>query len=411
MSTGPDALKGLRSECRSEAMPEPRRGLWLASAALLATVLALALWGWLSLPTAAPVQVATVHDAGSIAAGAVVNATGYVTARRQAAVFSKAAGMVLELWIRKGMVVQGGQLLAHLDAKTQTAALSRAEAQLAQARSALEQEELRRRQAGTTRQRQQRLLAGGAGTENGDAAEPEAADSLAARQAFGLLGLVESTSREVEARRQDVDDTFIRAPLTGVITTLDAQAGMMIVPISAGAGSTRICTVVDMASIEVEADVDDSFVNRVYSGQHAMAVLDAYPDWRIPATVMAVGPSAGRQGGTREVRLRLDHLDARILPDMEVKVAFLAENPLSTAAGPRERATPVLALVPRAALYEDHGQQVAFVLRGDRVERRVVRITTASGYEATVIAGLAPGEQVVVYGPPDLADGRKVVLR
>ncbi|HYL04864.1 MAG TPA: efflux RND transporter periplasmic adaptor subunit [Thermoanaerobaculia bacterium] len=410
MSTDHDALEGLRIERRNEPAPAPRRGRWLAAAALL-LVLALALGGWLSRPAAAPVRVAAVHQAGGTAAGAVLNATGYVTARRQATVSSKVTGKVVEVLIEEGMEVKQDQLLARLDAKTQQAALALAEAQLLQARRALEENEVRLRQAGITRQRQHRLLAGGATTQNDVEAADADADSFAARLALGRQQ-VEVASREVAARRQDVDDTFIRAPFPGVITTKDAQPGEMISPISAGGGFTRtgIGTLVDMASLEIDVDVNESYINRVRSGQHAEAVLDAYPDWRIPATVIAVVPSADRQKATVKVRLGFDRLDPRLLPDMGVKVAFLAEAPPPAAAA-LEQAGRAQALVSRAALRQDHGQLVAFVVRGDRVERRAVRITTAPGDEAAVVAGLTPGEQVVVDGPPDLADGRKVVVR
>jgi HlyD family secretion protein len=407
MTTDRDALEGLRIERQSETAPASRRGRWLAAAAAL-LVLALALGGWLARPAAAPVRVAAVHQAGGTAAGAVLNASGYVTARRQATVSSKVTGKVVEVLIEEGMEVKQGKLLARLDAKTQDAALALAEAQVVQARRALEENEVRLRQAGITRQRQHRLLAGGATTQNDVEAADADADSFAARLALGRQQ-VEVAAREVAARRQDVDDTFIRAPFAGVITTKDAQPGEMISPISAGGGFTRtgIGTLVDMASLEIDVDVNESYINRVRSGQHAEAVLDAYPDWRLPATVIAVVPSADRQKATVKVRLGFDRLDPRILPDMGVKVAFLAEAP----AAAQEQAARAQALVPRAALRQDHGQLVAFVLRGDRVERRAVRITPAPGDEAAVVAGLTPGEQVVVDGPPDLADGRKVVVR
>ncbi|MBV8199784.1 MAG: efflux RND transporter periplasmic adaptor subunit [Acidobacteria bacterium] len=410
MSSERDALEDLRIERRNEPAAGSRRWRWIAAAAAL-LALALALGGWLSRPAAVPVRVAAVHDAGGAASGAVLNATGYVTARRQATVSSKVTGKVVEVLIEEGMEVKPGQLLARLDAKTQDAALALAEAQLVQARRALDENEVRLRQAGITRQRQHRLLSGGAASQNDvDAADADA-DSFAARLALGRQQ-VEVAAREVAARRQDVDDTFIRAPFPGVITTKDAQPGEMISPISAGGGFTRtgIGTLVDMASLEVDVDVNESYINRVRSGQHAEAVLDAYPDWRIPATVIAVVPSADRQKATVKVRLGFDRLDPRILPDMGVKVAFLAAAPEGTPAAP-DQAGRAQARVSRAALRQDRGQLVAFVLRGDRVERRAVRVTAAPGDEAVVLAGLTPGEQVVVDAPPDLADGRRVVVR
>jgi HlyD family secretion protein len=439
MSADRSALEGLRIE-RQEETPSPRRAWpWIAAAAVLAA-LGLGLWGWFARPAPLTVRVAAVKEAGGAAAGAVLNATGYVTARRQATVSSKVTGKVLELLIEEGMPVKQGQVLARLDGKTQGAALALAEAQHVQAHRALEENEVRLRQATISRQRQHRLLAGGATTQNDvDAADAEA-DSFAARLALGRQQ-IEVAAREVAARRQDLDDTVIRAPFSGVITTKDAQPGEMISPISAGGGFTRtgIGTLVDMTSLEIDVDVNESYINRVKPGQHAEAVLDAYPDWQIPATVIAVVPSADRQKATVKVRLAFDRLDPRILPDMGVKVAFFAEGPAGgqaaaaapgaatpgTAApgaptqgaaapggAPPDQAARAQARMPRAALRQDPGgQQVVFVVRGDRVERRAVRIGEAPGDEVAVLAGVGPGEQVVVDPPPDLADGRKVIVR
>jgi RND family efflux transporter MFP subunit len=420
MTADRNAIDGLRIERRGDDAPPSRRGRWLVAAAAL-LVLALALGGWLSRPSAAPVRVAAVHEAGGAAAGAVLNATGYVTARRQATVSSKVTGKVAEVLIEEGMEVRQGQVLARLDARTQSAALALAEAQLVQAQRALEENEVRLRQATITRQRQHRLLSGGASSQNDVEAADADADSFAARLALGRQQM-EVAAREVAARRQDVDDTVIRAPFPGVITTKDAQPGEMISPNSAGGGFTRtgIGTLVDMTSLEIDVDVNESYINRVRSGQHAEAVLDAYPDWRIPATVLAVVPSADRQKATVKVRLAFDRLDPRLLPDMGVKVAFLGEDDRQAAgpgAGEQAGSTSASvagraqARVARAALRQDHGQLVAFVVRGDHVERRAVRITAAPGDEAAVIAGLTAGEQVVVDGPPDLADGRRVIVR
>jgi HlyD family secretion protein len=444
MSADRSALEGLRIE-RQEETPSPRRRWpWIAAAAAVLAALALGLWGWLAGPAPLAVRVAAVKEAGGAAAGAVLNATGYVTARRQATVSSKVTGKVVEVLIEEGMPVRQGQVLARLDSKTQGAALALAEAQIVQARRALEENEVRLRQATINRQRQHRLLAGGATTQNDvDAADAEA-DSFAARLALGRQQ-VEVAAREAAARRQDVNDTVIRAPFSGVITTKDAQPGEMISPISAGGGFTRtgIGTLVDMASLEVDVDVNESYINRVKPGQHAEAVLDAYPDWQIPATVIAVVPSADRQKATVKVRLAFDRLDPRILPDMGVKVAFFAEGAAAAQAGaqdgaqagtaattattattgtpaaapggpaaPADQATRAQARMPRAALRQDRGgQQVVFVVRGDRVERRAVRIGGAPGDEVAVLSGLAPGEQVVVDPPPELADGRKVIVR
>ena len=130
--------------------------------------------------------------------------------------------------------------------------------------------------------------------------------------------------RNVALWQQQMDDMIIRAPFDGVVTTKDAQPGEMISPVSAGGGFTRtgIGTIVDMDSLEIEIDVNESYINRVEPGQPVEATLDAYPDWKIPCKVIAIIPTADRQKSTVKVRVGFDQLDPRILPDMSVKVAF-----------------------------------------------------------------------------------------
>jgi RND family efflux transporter MFP subunit len=178
----------------------------------------------------------------------------------------------------------------------------------------------------------------------------------------------------------------------------------MISPMSAG-GFTRtgICTIVDMASLEIEVDVSESYINRVEPGQPVEATLDSYPDWRIPARVIAIIPTADRQKATVRVRVGFDGLDPRILPDMSVKVAFQSAGE----AGGAERGLTL----PRAAVRRRDGRDVVLVVREGRVERRAVSIGATLGDDLTVAAGLAGGERVVVEGPEDLADGARVVER
>jgi HlyD family secretion protein len=396
-------LEGLRIERPPESARAPRAALWIAASLI---VVALGAAWWFSRPRAAVVKVAPVREAGGAAAGAVLNASGYVTARRQATVSAKVTGKVVELLIEEGMAVKEGQVLARLDPINIHTQIALAEAQLADARRALTETEVRQKLANVTRQRQRRLHEQGISTQaDVDAADTDA-DALAAHLAVQRQDIAVA-ERQLAVHHQDLADTVVHAPFAGVVTTKDAQPGEMISPLSAGGGFTRtgICTLVDMGSLEIDVDVAESYINRVRAAQHAEAVLDAYPDWQIPATVIAVVPSADRQKATVKVRLAFDHLDPRILPDEGIKVAFLGEAPAPGAA------TRAQARMPRAALRQDHGQAVVFVLRGDRVERRAVRVGDAPGEEVVVLSGLAAGDQVVVDGPPDLADGGKVVVR
>jgi HlyD family secretion protein len=222
----------------------------------------------------------------------------------------------------------------------------------------------------------------------------------------------------VDMQRANLNDMVVRAPFSGVAISKDAQPGEMISPVSAGGGFTRtgICTIVDMSSLEIEVDVNESYINRVRAGQKVEAVLDAYPDWTIPSHVITTIPSADRQKATVKVRIGFDppvragssragsQLDPRILPDMGVKVSFLRDEP---AAG-QPRTAVARAIVPKSAVRSIDGRAVVFVVAGDRVERRAVSVGEENGDRVEVLSGVSAGERVVVDGPQNLKDGDKV---
>ena len=397
------SLEGLRIDRSAARESGGRAGLWIG-AVVLALVAVAAMW-WFARPR--PVRVRAVaaqaRTGGPAAAGAVLNASGYVTARRQATVSSKVTGKVVDVLVEEGMEIHEGQVLAHLDDATPRKQLALAEARLASQRRALAETEVRLREAKLNQQRMQRLLAQGISTQSQvDAADAEV-DSLAARLEVGRQD-VTVAERELALRRQDVDDTVIRAPFSGIAVSKDAQPGEMISPVSAGGGFTRtgICTLVDMKSLEIEVDVNESYIHRVKPGQPAVATLDAYPDWQIPSRVIMPVPTADRQKATVRVRLAFDQLDPRILPDMGVKVAFLGEEQ------PAQASARSVVVIPRAAVRKDGERDVVFVIQGNRVERRAVGLSPAPGDEAVVTSGLTAGERVVVEGPPDLQDGAVV---
>jgi len=239
-------------------------------------------------------------------------------------------------------------------------------------------------------------------------------DSMAARIS-AAREMVRVAERQVGVQQTDLDNTIIRAPFSGVAVTKDAQPGEMVSPVSAGGGFTRtgICTIVDMKSLEIDVDVNESYINRVVSGQDVTAVLNAYPDWQIPARVITMVPTADRQKATVLVRIGFKQLDPRILPDMGVKVTFLA----AAAKGPDKAASAAAAgratlLVSKAAVRTDNGQAVVFVARRDNsVERRAVRTGGEDGSQLEVLAGLTAGESVVVSPPAALKDGASVVVK
>lgn len=401
------ALDGLRIDRgKDEETTGGRRLAWLAfgvvSVALVAAVLV-----WLGRSRAVEVRTVAAEAVAGGSSGAVLNASGYVTARRQATVSSKVTGKVTEILVEEGMAVREGQVLARLDAATADRVLALAQAELGSARQALEETQVRLHEAELNLGRTRRLAEEKVVAQSDvDAAEAEA-DSLRARLAVGREQ-VTVAERVTSLRRQELDDTVIRAPFTGVAITKDAQPGEMISPVSAGGGFTRtgICTLVDMSSLEIEVDINEAYINRVRPDQPAEAVLDAYPDWRIPARVIISVPAADRQKATVKVRLGFDQLDPRILPDMGVKVAFLGDEAQEPAAAGKPAVT-----VPRSAVRGDPANPVVFVVAGDRVERRAVRLGPAPGEQAQVVAGLAAGEQVVVEGPVDLQPGDRVEVR
>jgi HlyD family secretion protein len=377
-----------------------RTPMWIGLAIAVTVVAALAFL--FARPKAKTVRVATAKAASTATRGAVLNASGYVTARRQATVSSKVTGKVLEIHVEEGMHVKVGQVLARLDDAYATKGLRLAEAQAAQAASSLEETRVRIAQAQLDYDRARQLttsqIASKADLDRARA-ELDAARARLAAQRDALT----VAQRNVAISRQGADDMEIRAPFDGVVVSKDAQPGEMISPVSAGGGFTRtgICTIVDMDSLEIEVDVAEAYINRVRPGQPVEAVLDAYPDWKIPAHVITPVPTADRQKATVKVRIAFDAKDARILPDMGVKVAFIDDDP--------RRATAALVEVPKSAVRRAGDQDVVFVIvGGDRVERRAVKVSATENAVARLAAGVSDGERVVSEGPADLADGDKV---
>lgn len=399
----------LLKELQIDRSGETRRGagvwLWLILVLIL-LVLGAGGWWWLGGLRAVSVRTATVQEVSGRANAAVLNASGYVTARRQATVSSKVTGKIAEVMVEEGMNVRQGQILARLDDSTARVNYNLAKAQLEAARQKLQETGVRLHEAELNLGRTQGLTKEGVASQAAlDTAQAEY-DSLQARLALGREE-VAVAERQVAVLEQQLDDTVIRSPFSGVVVTKDAQPGEMISPVSAGGGFTRtgICTVVDMSSLEIEVDVNESYIARVESGQRIEAILDAYPDWRIPGRVITTIPTADRQKATVQVRIGFDQLDPRILPDMGVKVTFLGMEE-AQAGNDRPRL-----LIPRAAVRRDHGKDVVYVVQQDRAERRAVSLGPEDGDRVTVASGLSPGEQVVVEGPHTLADGDRVTIQ
>ena len=404
-----DRLAALRIDRGEEAPPARRGRLALVATAALLLVAAAAFV--LLRPRATPVRTAVVEQAGSGAAGAaaVLNASGYVTARRQATVSSKVTGKVAEVLVEEGMKVEEGQVLARLDDSQARLALGLAEARQAAAERALAETEARRREAALRERRARELSAQGiVSASELDSVEAEV-DALEAR-----IEAQRAESRAAERgaalERQNLEDTVIRAPFAGVAISKNAQPGEMISPMSAGGSFTRtgISTIVDMSSLEVEVDVNEAYIQRVAPGQKVTATLDAYPESPYPARVITTIPAADRQKATVTVRIGFERLDERVLPDMGVKVAFLSDPAAGDGAAGARRTVRA----PRAAIRGSQGAEFVFVVGADStLERRAVKVGPGGSDPADVVAGLSAGERVVVEGPADLAAGGRVAER
>jgi len=360
--------------------------------------------GFVLMGKAPSVQLATAHSVSGDARVALLNASGYVTPRRRATVAAKITGRVVQMYAEEGMVVKDGQVLAVLDESDARKRLISAQADRDATSAALADLQVNLANAERELRRTQ-------GLEQAGVASPQALD-LARTTAESYRARIEATDEQVQAAdarikvaQQDLDNCIVRAPFAGVVVSKDAQVGEMVSPVSAGGGFTRtgIATIVDMNSNEIEVDVNEAYIARVEPGQPVTAVLDAYPDWKIPSHVRTVIPTADRQKATVKVRVSFDKLDPRILPDMGVKVTFLGDAPAAAPGASR-------VLAPQTAVRQDNGQSVVFLYRDGKVERRAVRVGATQGNDVEIIAGVADGDRLVVGSEP-LQDGQRVDVK
>jgi RND family efflux transporter MFP subunit len=361
-----------------------------------------ALFGRDRAPQVETAQVVAIGDGGGSAS--VLDATGYVVARRMATVSSKITGKVREVLIEEGQSVVAGQVMATLDPIDADAQRDLAASQVDAARSQASsvQAQLREAEANAARLgtlARQQLVS----KSQHDQAIAQR-DSLRAQLAT-VQRNAEVAGDQLRIAELGVDNTVVRAPFAGVVIAKAAQPGEIVSPLSAGGGFTRtgIGTIVDMDSLEVEVDVGEAFIGRVQPRMPVEATLNAYPDWKIPAEVIAIIPTADRGKATVKVRIALKARDARIVPDMGVRVSFLEQAKPADAAA----AKPGV-LAPAAAIVQRDGDDVAFVLADQTVQRRVLRLGRTLGDDREVLAGLAGGDTVVLDPPDDLADGARV---
>ena len=353
------------------------------------------------------VEVAAARPAGDVRADALLNASGYITPRRRATVAAKVTGQIKEIYAEEGLHVKAGQVLAILDCSQPEAALTSAKTERDATAASLADLEVQLANAERELQRAEGLRSAGVNSQQALDGARTTRDSLRSK-----IALTKEQTRAAEARigmsQQDVINCTVRSPYDGIVVSKDAQRGEIVSPISAGGGFTRtgIATVVDMNSIEIEVDVNESYIARVTPGQKVIATLDAYPDWQIPATVRTVIPTADRQKATVKVRISFDKLDPRILPDMGVKVAFLSNEPPAA-----KGKTEAKALIPNSSVHSEEGKPVVFLVKEGKLERRAVSVGREHGSDIEVMAGVSPGDTVVVKSAEALKDGQAVEIK
>ena len=386
---------------------EVRRKTWPWVAGTLAIVAAVGgAWFLFFVPAAPVVQVAMAQPAGAgveSVRSSALDASGYVVARRQATVSAKITGRVVEVLIEEGQQVAADEVVARLDDTNARARSAQALAQLAQQRATLEAASVALANAEPTfaRSREQFERQVVSAQEFDSAKATYDAVSASVDVASSGVGVAEAT---LALAQRELDDTVVRAPFAGIVTVKAAQQGEMVSPISAGGGFTRtgIGTIVDMDSLEVEVDVSENFINRVKPDQDVTVTLNAYPEWKIPAYVIAIIPTADRAKATVRVRVGFRQRDSRILPEMGVRVAFLADSeaPVQSA----QRAV----VVPERAIQVSGDTGTVFVVEDDTLEQRAVRVggTTAEG--RIVLSGIVAGARLAIGDFSLLTDGMRV---
>ena len=393
-----------------------KRWLWIVLALILLVLVAAAASAFLNRKT--EVQVASSTKPATGPTG-VLNASGYITPRRRATIAAKITGRVTGVYFDEGTRVTDGQLLATLDDSDVRRALDSAKADRDSSQAAIADYEVQLRNAEIELRRAEQLQKEGVQTQEFLDNARTSADSLRAKIVLAKQQVVAAEAR-IREQQQSVDNCTIRAPFAGIVVSKDAQVGEMVSPVSAGGGFTRtgIATIVDLHSNEIEVDVSESYIAKVRNDQGVNAVLDAYPDWTIPAKVRTVIPTADRQKATVKVRISFtapDHVhlfdpaaDPRILPDMGVKVTFLEDTDKSKK---HQDKSPAVALVPQKAVRQDNASKYVFLVKDGVLERRAVTLGSERGSDVEILAGLQPDQTVVVSGPDTLRDGQAVQIK
>lgn len=406
------ALLGQLRLDRSEPPEDPqavaRRRWLLGIGAVVVLLIVLVTWWFVYTAQRVPIHTAVASAAangagGTATAGAsILDASGYVVALREATVSGKAIYKVVDVLIQEGQAVKQGEVIARLDDTNARAALEQSKAQVKQLEAALAAARTAAEDAHPIYLRNQKQLQEGLISPEtfDDSKSAYDAAEAASHVAEGNLAVARAA---VEVNQRFEDDTVIRSPFNGVVTVKNAQPGEIISPQFSGGGG--IAKIVDMDSLEVDVDVSESFINRVHPKQPATITLNAYPDTQYPAEVIAVIPTADRAKATVKVRIAFKQRDARIVPEMGARVAFLEE------AAPSVQGQPASApgvMVPAEAVQVNGDTGIVYLVNGDTVERRAVRLGANTSGMQTVLSGLQPGALLAVGDLSQLQDHAKV---
>ena len=413
MASEPDN-KALLHQLRIDRSEPPAntgvsRRYLIIGAALLLAIIGAGAWWVLAGPRGVPVHTALARAVpGGGTGGSVLDATGYVTARREATVSAQITGTLTQVLIEEGDHVKEGQVLGTLDDTAQKAALAQAQAQLHTAQSLLAQYQVQLAQSVRDANRAEDLVKRNLVSAQAVEQARAQVDGQSA-QVEGQRKQIDLATANLRSAQVQLDYCTVRAPFTGVVIAKAAQVGEIISPFSAGGGFTRtgIGTIVDMDSLEIEVDVNEAYINRVQPGQPVQSVLNAYPDWQIPSHVIAIIPTADRSKATVKVRIGLDLKDPRIVPDMGVRVSFLEERKTEA---PVAVQAPRGALVPTGAIRTQDGHDVVYLLHEKRAEQRTVALGATRGDSRQVLSGVSIGDTVILDPPADLKDGAAVTV-
>ena len=378
---------------------------WIVGAVIVVLVLAGGAAAFALRGHAATVETSTAVAAASSSDAAVLQATGYVVARRQATISAQIIGTLTEVSVDEGAHVRQGQVLARLDPTAYQAQLDSAAAQYAAAQAGIIKARATLQQDRANAARMDAVVARGYVSKQ----DAQQADTLVATDKAGLdvaIKQAQAAKDQVRAAQVNVDFTIIRAPFDGVVTDKAAEVGEIVSPYTSGGGGIAggLATIVDMNSLEIDVDVNEAYISRVVPGMPVEAVLDAYPDWKIPAHVIAIIPSADKSKATVKVRIALDQKDPRIIPQMGVRVSFLEKKDANRKPLPG-------VLVPKSAIVQRDGKDVVFVVKDGRAERTAV--TTGADFSdlKQVTQGLDAGAEVVTTPSADMKDGEKVQVK